>query len=108
MFSDTFPDRFRTEKHNDYLDDDYLDEDIPDEDDTNATPASPIPSQPSHSSSSSPSTPANKSRAPPQQQHHTLRHPVQVQLQIRVAPLLRTLSLAGTCARRCAWLVEWA
>jgi hypothetical protein len=38
MFSDTFSDRFRTEKHND-----YLDEDIPDEDNTNATPASLIP-----------------------------------------------------------------
>ncbi len=48
MFSDTFPDRFRTEKHND-----YLDEDIPDVDDTNATPASPSPL-------------ANKSHAPPQ------------------------------------------
>ncbi len=49
MFSDTFPDKFRTGKRND-----YLDEDIPNEDDTNATPASPIPSQPSRSSSSSP------------------------------------------------------
>ncbi len=61
MFSATFPDRFRTGKRND-----YLDEDIPDEDDTNATTASPIPSQPSRSSSSSPSPLANKSRAPPQ------------------------------------------
>ena len=49
MFLDTFPDRFRAENRND-----YLDEDIPDEDDTNATPASPIPSQPSRSPSSSP------------------------------------------------------
>ncbi len=63
-----------------------LDEDIPDEDATNPTPASPIPSQPSRSSSSSPL----------------------VHLQIRVTPLLRTLSLAGTCARRYAWLVERA
>ncbi len=61
MFSDTFPDRFRTGKHND-----YLDEDIPDEDDTIATAASPIPSQPSRSSSSSPSPVAKKSHAPPQ------------------------------------------
>ena len=61
MFSDTFPDRFRTEKRND-----YLDEDLPDEDDTNATPAAPIPSQPSRSPSSSPSPLANKSHAPPQ------------------------------------------
>jgi hypothetical protein len=82
MFSDTFPDRFRTGKRND-----YLDEDIPDEDDTNATPASPIPSN-----------------------HHALRHPVQVHLQIRVTPFLRTLSPGGICARRCAraWLVERA
>ncbi len=63
MFSDMFPDRFRTEKRND-----YLDEDIPDEDDTNSTPASPIPSQPWPSSfpSSSPSPLANKSHASPQ------------------------------------------
>ena len=61
MFSDTFPDRFRTEKRND-----YLDEDLPDEDDTNETPASPIPSQPSRSASSSPSPLANKSHTPPQ------------------------------------------
>jgi hypothetical protein len=38
MFSDKFPDRFCTEKSND-----YLDEDIPDEEDTNSTPAFPIP-----------------------------------------------------------------
>ncbi len=86
MFSDTFPDRFRTEKRND-----YLDEDIPDEDDTNSTPASPIPSQPSRSPSSSPSPLANKTR-----------------YIIRVTTLLRTLCLAGTCARRCAWLVKRA
>ena len=61
MFSDTFPDRFRTEKRND-----YLDEDLSDEDDTNATPASPISSQSSRSPSSSPSPLANKSHAPPQ------------------------------------------
>ncbi len=61
MFSDTFPDRFRTGKRNN-----YLDKDIPDEDDTIATPASPIPSQPSRSSSSSPSPVAKKSHAPPQ------------------------------------------
>ncbi len=60
MFSDTFPDRFRTKKRND-----YLDEDIPDEDDTNATPASPIPSLPSRSTSSSPSPLGNKGHAPP-------------------------------------------
>ena len=54
MFLDTFPDRFRAENRND-----YLDEDIPDENDTNATPASPIPSQPSRSPSSSPSPLAN-------------------------------------------------
>jgi hypothetical protein len=60
---------------------DYLDEDLPDEDDTNATPASPIPFQPSL---------------------------FVIHLQIRVTPLLRTLSLDGTCARRCAWLVERA
>jgi hypothetical protein len=77
IFSDTFSDRFREEKRND-----YLDEDISDEDDTNATPASPIPSQPS--------------RSP------------QVHLRVRVTPLLRTPCLAGTCARRCAWLVERA
>ncbi len=63
MFSDTFPDRFRTGKHNN-----YLDEDIPDEDDTNATPASPSPFQPSRSLQSSPSPLANKSHAPPQTQ----------------------------------------
>ena len=62
MFSDTFPDRFRTEKRNEY----YLDEDLSDEDDTNATPASPIPSQPSRSPSSNPSPLASKSHAPPQ------------------------------------------
>ncbi len=61
MFLDTFPDKFRTRKRND-----YLDEDIPDEHETNATPASPIPFQPSRSSSSSPSPLAYKSLAPPQ------------------------------------------
>ncbi len=61
MCSDTFPDRFRTGKRND-----YLDEDIPDEDDKNATPASPVPSQQSRFSSSSPSPLANKSHVPPQ------------------------------------------
>ena len=61
MFSDKFPDRFRTEKRND-----YLDEDIPDEEDTNSIPASPIPSQPPQSPSSRPSPLANQSHAPPQ------------------------------------------
>ena len=63
MFSDKFSDRFRTEKHND-----YLDEDIPDEDNTNATPESSISPKPSRSGSpsSSQSPLANKSHAPPQ------------------------------------------
>jgi hypothetical protein len=61
MFSDTFPDRLRTGKRND-----YLDGDIPDENDTIATPASPISSQPSRSSSSNPCPVAKKSHAPPQ------------------------------------------
>ena len=80
MFSDTFPDGFLAGKRND-----YLDEDIPDEDDTNATPASPLPFQPPRSPSSSPSPLVNKSHA-----------------------LLSTLWLLGTCAKRCAWLVERA
>ncbi len=71
----SIPDRFRTGKRND-----YLDEDIPDEDDTNPTPASPIPF------------------------HHALRHPVQVHLQIRVtshAPPQNSKSGWDMCKTMC-------
>jgi hypothetical protein len=66
MFSDTFPDRIRAEKHNEYLDEDIPDED--NSDNTNATPESSISPKPSRSGSpsSSQSPLANKSHVPPQ------------------------------------------